>query len=133
MQRTGAHSVGFTGLKDYHLYSHKGRGANAGKAIQRIHENAIAITVEMDHEMMQSAPQGSSVMESSEQYLRSGVLALKLAAYIREMGYEATAHIDGNYEVICPAGGSRCRSGGNRTNGPSDDTQTWAQGSESRW
>ena len=41
-------------------------------------------------------------MESSEQYLRSGVLALKLAAYIREMGYEATAHIDGNYEVICP-------------------------------
>jgi ferredoxin len=52
--------------------------------------------------MMQAAPQGSSVMESSEQYLRSGVLALKLAAYIREMGYEATAHIDGNYEVICP-------------------------------
>ena len=56
-------------------------------------------------EMMQSAPLGSSVMESSEQYLRSGVLALKLAAFIREMGYEATAHIDGNYELICPACG----------------------------
>jgi len=41
-------------------------------------------------------------MESSEQYLRSGVLALKLAAFIREMGYEATAHIDGHYELICP-------------------------------
>ena len=51
---------------------------------------------------MQSAPEGTSVMESSEQYLRSGVLALKLAAYIRELGYESTAHIDGNYEVICP-------------------------------
>jgi reductive dehalogenase len=56
----------------------------------------------MDHEMMQSAPLGTSVMESSEQYLGSGVLALKLAAYIRDMGYDATAHIDGNYELICP-------------------------------
>jgi reductive dehalogenase len=66
------------------------------------HEHAIAIAVEMDHRLMQSAPEGTSVMESSEQYLRSGLLALKIAAYIRELGYEATAHIDGNYEVICP-------------------------------
>ena len=33
---------------------------------------------------------------------RSGILALKTARLIRSMGYEATAHIDGNYEVICP-------------------------------
>lgn len=102
LKQTGAHSVGFTSLKDYHLYSHKGRGSRSGEPIKRIHENAIAITVEMDHRLMQSAPEGSSVMESSEQYLRSGVLALKLATYIRELGYESTAHIDGNYEVICP-------------------------------
>lgn len=102
MKRTGAHDIGFTPLMDYHLYSHKGRGANAGEPILHVHENAIAITVEMNHEMMQSAPLGSSVMESSEQYLRSGLLALKLAAFIRETGFEATAHIDGNYEVICP-------------------------------
>lgn len=102
MKKTGAHSMGFAELKDYHLYSHKGRGNNTGKSIAKIHENAIAITVEMDYDMMQSAPLGSSVMESSEQYLRSGVLALKLAAFIRNMGYEATAHIDGNYELICP-------------------------------
>ncbi len=102
MKQTGAHTVGFTKLKDYHLYSHKGRGPNKGQPIEIKHDSAIAITVEMDHRMMQSAPEGTSVMESSEQYLRSGVLALKLAAWIRELGYEATAHIDGNYEVICP-------------------------------
>ncbi|MCP4310344.1 MAG: 4Fe-4S dicluster domain-containing protein [Bacteroidetes bacterium] len=102
MKQTGAHSVGFTPLRDYHLYSHKGRGSDAGEPILKLHENAIAITVEMDYDMMQAAPLGSSVMESSEQYLRSGVLALKLAAFIRELGYEATAHIDGNYELICP-------------------------------
>ncbi len=102
MKQTGAHSVGFTELKDYHLYSHKGRGPLKGQAIEKKHNSAIAFTVEMDHRMMQSAPMGTSVMESSEQYLHSGVLALKLAVWIRELGYEATAHIDGNYEVICP-------------------------------
>jgi len=102
LKMTGAHSVGITELKDYHLYSHKGRGPLNGQPIELKHEHAIAITVEMNHRMMQSAPEGSSVMESSEQYLQSGVLALKLAAWIREMGYEATAHIDGNYELICP-------------------------------
>lgn len=102
LKKTGAHSVGFTRLQEYHLYSHKGRGADNGKAIHLNHDKAIAITVEMDHRMMQSAPMGTSVMESSEQYLKSGVLALKLAAWIRELGYEATAHIDGNYELICP-------------------------------
>jgi reductive dehalogenase len=102
LKRTGAHRVGFTRLQEYHLYSHKGRGAKSGTPIIKKHEHAIAITVEMDHRMMQSSPQGTSVMESSEQYLQSGVLALKLAAWIRELGYEATAHIDGNYEVICP-------------------------------
>jgi len=102
LKTTGAHSVGYTELKKYHLYSHKGRGPQAGKPIHNSHNHAIAITVEMDHRMMQSAPEGTSVMESSEQYLQSGVLALKLTAWIRELGYEATAHIDGNYEVICP-------------------------------
>jgi reductive dehalogenase len=102
MQQTGAHSVGITALQDYHLYSHKGRGQRSGHPIQRNHKHAIAITVEMNHRMMLSAPEGTSVMESSEQYLQSGTLALKLAAWIRELGYEATAHIDGNYELICP-------------------------------
>lgn len=102
LMKTGAHSVGFTPLKVYHLYSHKGRGPRNGQVIDHRHPYAVAITVEMDHRMMKSAPEGSAVMESSEQYLRSGILALKLAAFIRELGYEATAHIDGNYEVICP-------------------------------
>jgi len=102
LKQSGAHSVGITKLRDYHLYSHKGRGSLSGQSINLKHEHAIAITVEMNHRMMESAPEGTSVMESSEQYLRSGVLALKLAAWIRESGYDATAHIDGNYELICP-------------------------------
>ena len=102
LEGSGARRVGFAMLKNYHLYSHKGRGRRSGQPIELKHPHAVAITVEMSHRMMQSAPGGTSVMESSEQYLRSGVLALKLAAWIRKLGYDATAHIDGHYEVICP-------------------------------
>lgn len=102
LKKLGAHSIGITLLKDYHLYSHKGRGALYGKAIQNKHPYAIAFTVEMDHEMMKSAPKGSAVMESSQQYLNSGTIAVQLASFIRKLGFSARAHIDGNYELICP-------------------------------
>ena len=102
LKKTGAHSIGFTKLKPHHLYSHRGRGARNGEEVNNDHGYAMAISVEMDLRMMQAAPAGPTVMESSEQYLRSGVLALKAAAYIRNLGYEATAHIDGNYELIAP-------------------------------
>lgn len=98
----GAHSVGITELKNYHLYSHKGRGDLYGREIQNKHPYAIALTVEMDHEMIQTAPKGPAVMESSRQYLNSGTIAVQVASFIRSLGYSARAHIDGNYEVICP-------------------------------
>lgn len=101
-EKLGAHSVGITELKDYHLYSHKGRGELYGKEIKNRHKYAIALTIEMDHEMIQTAPKGSVVMESTQQYLNSGTIAVQLAYFIRNLGYSARAHIDGNYELICP-------------------------------
>ncbi len=101
-KKLGAHSVGITEVKDYHLYSHKGRGDLYGKEIDNKHKYAIAITIEMDHEMIQTAPKGPVVMESTQQYLNIGTIALQLAFFIRNLGYSARAHIDGNYEVICP-------------------------------
>jgi reductive dehalogenase len=101
-KKLGVHSFGVTEVKDYHLYSHKGRGDLYGKPINNSHKYAIAITIEMDHDMMQTAPKGPVIMESTQQYLNSGTIAVQLAHFIRELGYEARAHIDGNYEVICP-------------------------------
>jgi ferredoxin len=99
---SGAVGVGFTPLKDYHLYSHKGRGSRAGEKLSNDLPHAIALTVEMDYGQMKYAPAGPTVLESSRQYLRSGLIATHLSLMIREMGYNAKAHIDGNYEVICP-------------------------------
>lgn len=98
----GAHSIGITELKDYHLYSYKGRRDLYNKEIKNNHKYAIALTIEMDNDMVLTAPKGPIVMESTQQYLNSGTIALQVAYFIRKLGYEARAHIDGNYELICP-------------------------------
>lgn len=101
-KKLGAVDVGITRLQDYHIYSIGGRAERYGKKYTRKHEFAIAFTVEMDKDMVASAPSGTIVMESGQQYLESGKIAIQLAKFIRNIGYEARAHIDGNYEVVCP-------------------------------
>lgn len=98
----GALDVGITTTMPYHFYSIIGRGEEYGKKIEIKHNFAIAFTVEMEYEMVMAAPKASIVMESAKQYLNSGKIAVKIAEQIRNMGYNARAHIDGNYQVICP-------------------------------
>ena len=101
-KKLGALNVGITKLVDYHIYSTGGRAERYGKDYSRQYEFAIAFTVEMDKDMVSSAPSGTIVMESGQQYLESGKIAIQLGKFIRNLGYEARAHIDGNYEVVCP-------------------------------
>jgi ferredoxin len=99
----GALEVGVTRLQPYHIYSHIGRGPGTyGAEIPIEHEFAIAFTVEMDHEMVGANPMPPGVMESARQYVEAGRVAVQLAEVIRRMGFEARAHIDGNYRVIAP-------------------------------
>ena len=102
IMEAGAIGVGITQTRDYHFYTHKGRGEEYGNAIDVEHQFAIAFTVEMKHAMVQAAPKASIVMESARQYLNAGKIATNMAIWIRDQGYEARAHIDGNYQVICP-------------------------------
>ncbi len=97
----GALDVGITKLKPYHVYSHIGRGPGIyGAEIPLDHDYAVAFTVEMDHQMVGANPTPPGVMESAKQYVEAGRVAVQLAEAIRQMGYEARAHIDGNYRVI---------------------------------
>lgn len=98
----GAVSAGITELRDYHVYSVGGRGDRYGREYTPEHRFAIAFTVEMDYDMMRAAPAAPTVLESANQYLQSGMIAVQLAEFIRSMGFPARAHIDGNYKVICP-------------------------------
>jgi ferredoxin len=99
----GARTVGIAALQPYHVYSHIGRGSGEyGAPIDLDHPNAIAFTVEMDHAIMGAAPDAPVVMESARQYVAAAAVALQLGYLIRSLGYEARAHIDGNYRVIAP-------------------------------
>ncbi len=102
IKNIGAISVGITGLKDYHLYTTIGRGEHYGKPVELDHKYAIAITVEMEKYNMDRAPQAPTVIESAQQYLNSGTIAVQVAEFIRQLGYSTRAHIDGSYRVICP-------------------------------
>lgn len=98
----GAHSVGITELRDYHIYSIGGRGNRYGQPFEKEHQFAVVLTVEMDYSMMKSAPAAPTILESASQYLNSGTMAVQLAEFIRGLGYPARAHVDANYKVICP-------------------------------
>ena len=84
------------------LYTSVGRGPDYGDPVDLDHGYALALTVEMDKEMVDRAPRSPTAMESALQYVRGGVMAVQLADLIRRLGYRARAHIDGNYRVICP-------------------------------
>jgi ferredoxin len=100
--KMGAHSAGITELRDYHLYSHVGRGPDHGEKVELDHTHALALTVEMDKEMVDRAPRSPTAMESALQYVNCGVMAVQLADLIRRLGHRARAHVDGCYRVICP-------------------------------
>ena len=101
-KKLGAVDTGITVLQEYHLYSFGGRAERRNKPVKKRHRFALAFTVEMDREMMMTAPASTVIMESAQQYLEAGRIAMQIASFIRKTGYEARAHIDGNYEVVCP-------------------------------
>ncbi len=100
--KMGCHSIGITELQTSHLYSIGGRKHNYGEPVSNQHRLAIAFTVEMNFDRVASAPRGPIIMESANQYLNAGIIAVQLAAFLRNMGFSAKAHIDGKYQVRCP-------------------------------
>lgn len=98
----GADLVGTTRLNPAYVYSHIGRSPGAwGAPVELDHTYAIAIAVEMDHDMVRHGPDGAVTTETTLQYFEVGKVAMILARYINLLGYEARAHVDGNYRVLC--------------------------------
>ena len=100
-QYLGADLVGTTRLNQAYVYSHIGRGEGEwGNPIELNHTHAIAIGIEMRDDMIVHAPNGPVITESSHKYLETAKIAVILANFIRSLGYEARAHVDGNYRVM---------------------------------
>ena len=99
----GALDTGITRLHPTHIYSRIGRGTGEyGSRISLDHDYAVAFTVEMDHRLTRTAPHPTLTMESGKQYVEAARVAIQLAAALRNLGFQARAHIDGNYRVIAP-------------------------------
>jgi len=99
----GAKDVGVAELEPAHVYTHIGRGTGTwGSEIKLNHRWALAFTVEMDHRAVAQAPEAPVVAESARQYVESAKIAIQLASVIRDQGWPARAHTDGNYRVIAP-------------------------------
>jgi len=101
-KKLGALDVGFCKMQPYHYYSIRGRGIEYGKTVENKHTFGIAITVEMDKYYLATGPAAPTLMESAQQYVNSGIIAMQITYFIAKLGYSARAHIDGNYEVVCP-------------------------------
>jgi len=60
-----------------------------GKAV--LHADAIVLTLEMDKERMDAAPSPDSAVMVMETYDQLGIMANRIARYLREQGYSAQA------------------------------------------
>ncbi len=101
-RKLGAAAAGVAELRDDHFYATVGRGPRWGAPVAREHRFGIAVAVEMDRGMIARAPAGPTVMESAQQYLAAGAIAVQLAVLCRRLGWPARAHVDADYRVVCP-------------------------------
>jgi len=100
----GALDVRVTRLRAYHVYSHAGRHpSNWGNEIGIQHDYAVVFSVEMNRHMVHSAPLLPTAVETSIEYMRIASISICLANYIKNLGYNARAHLDGNYQVLATA------------------------------
>lgn len=101
MRHYGADQVAIAKLKPYHYYSVRGR-RDYGKVIDQHHKYAIVFIKEMSKDLVNRAPKMSTMIETSDKYLKLGVMGLQMASYLRRLGYPSRNHMDGNYLVIAP-------------------------------
>jgi len=98
----GADLVGTAKLNPAYVYSHIGRSPGPwGREIRLDHTHAVAIAVEMHHNMVEQAPGNATTTETAKQYFEAAKIAMQVARYVNFLGYEARAHIDANYRVLC--------------------------------
>lgn len=97
----GAAVVGVTKLKDYHIYTHRGRTLeNYGEEINLNHKYAIVFGFEMNTDMLNRSPMLPETIETSKGYVGVSLIGMMLTYFIGSLGYEARNHIDANYLVM---------------------------------
>lgn len=99
----GAVLCGITPMDPAYYYSHRGRmDANFGEEVVPKHPFTIVFAVEMDSELINTAPRLTQSLASTKGYVEGAVVGSILTYYIKSLGYEARNHMDGNYLAVMP-------------------------------
>ena len=103
----GADLVGIAEINPLWIYSHRGEifhenWEDWGKEIPIDHKYAVVVAEEMSEDMIGPAPHTPSVMESMKNYAKGAYISTQLAAFIANLGYEATANHLRHYTAILP-------------------------------
>jgi reductive dehalogenase len=99
----GADLVGITKMEDVLYYTNRGREPkNHGEKVTNKHKYGIVFAVELKKDMVNRAPRLGQSLETSKGYVKAGMIGMILSYYIRELGYEARNHMDGNYLLMAP-------------------------------
>ena len=101
----GAGVVGVAKMNPLWVYSHRGEifyenWDQWGEEIAVEHPSAIVFAVEMDREMVCTAPHTPSVAESALSYSKGAWISTQLASYITNLGYAATANHSRHYDLL---------------------------------
>lgn len=99
----GARDVRVTPMKEEYYYTNRGRHrGNYGERVEEDLPFAIVYSVEMDEDMINRAPNLEEVIAVTKGYMDAAVIGIWGGEYIRSLGYDARAHVDGNYLVYAP-------------------------------
>ena len=104
-RQLGAGSAGITRINPLWVYSHRGEifydnWEDWGREISVDHTYAIVFAVEMDWEMVSTAPHTPSVAESALSYSKGAWISTQLAVFIANLGYAATANHSRHYDLL---------------------------------
>jgi len=101
----GADLVGICNLNQDFVFTHRGlridfHKKTAGDPIKLDYKYAISIGIEMEHKLFRNSPDFVSDAAVGRGYFDTSQAAVSLAAWIREIGWEAKAHSFINEELI---------------------------------
>ncbi len=94
------------------FYSVRGRGDSYGRPVTDPLRNVLVFAVEMDREKISRAPKTAEAKEVTRGYVRAVVIGLILSYFLRELGFEARCHTEGETELILPAAAQAAGLGG---------------------
>ena len=95
-RKLGADLVGITRVNPLWTYSHRGYSKGHedeawGSPLEVAHEYVIVLATEMAFDLVQTSPHTAGTIETARNYAKGASVSIRLAQYIANLGYTATA------------------------------------------